>query len=591
MRARHRTSSLRAGAALLLAIVAAPTLRAQEVPGLDVPSTPRTPPAAESPAEAAIRGAIEATRAELAALEAEWHAEATARNESIAERTREVRELADTEIRLRRELAALGEEIFRADERRVEVEQEKARRELGLESLASELRSQAFDLQERYRISLFVAEDPEFLAPLSPIIEPRGEPEEHLDGLLAVLGRVLDGAEDTSRFSTELRLTASGGEIREGAVLRLGLLGGYYSSPAESGFLVSPTEVGEKPEGRSIGLSGDQQHAIAALVANPAAGGTIPFDVTGGAGLAALDVGDDVLEWFEKGGVFMWPLLAAAALALLMILERAIVLARRTQGIEVQIRRALALIEGGRTEEALHYAARIRGPAGAVLEAALIHSDRDRSVMEDAVQEALLHAQPIFTGRLSFISLCAAIAPLIGLLGTVTGMILTFNQVTIFGTSDPRFMAGGISVALITTQGGLYLAIPCLLARGVLGAFADRALGKLETGAMSVVLAILKSRGEEAPVEETTSSDGSDGSEIAPRPSTPVEEPRADGRLPGRANGPASRPAERRDERGPALRGLRGRTRQTSPGAETADLGTLDFDDVDTASSEPATRG
>jgi len=245
------------------------------------------------------------------------------------------------------------------------------------------------------------------------------------------------------------------------------------------------------------------------------------MDVTGGAGLAALDVGDSFLEWFEKGGVFMWPIAIVAALSLLMVIERAIALALKSRGIERRIQKVLALIEAGRTEEALHASTRTGGPVGTVLEAALVHSDRDRSVMEDAVQEALLHAQPQFTARLSFIALCAAVAPLMGLLGTVTGMILTFNQVTIFGTSDPRFMAGGISVALITTQGGLYLAIPCLLARGVLGAFADSALGKLETGAMSVVLAILETRD---PIEESDESIDSAAEELTAVTTPAVEE-------------------------------------------------------------------
>lgn len=113
-------------------------------------------------------------------------------------------------------------------------------------------------------------------------------------------------------------------------------------------------------------------------------------------------------------------------------------------------------------------------------------------VMEEAVQEALLHQAPKFNARLGFIALCAAVSPLLGLLGTVTGMITTFKMVTLFGTSDPRFMAGGISEALITTQGGLYLAIPCLMFRGVLGAIADSAVQKLEAGAMSVVLVLVE---------------------------------------------------------------------------------------------------
>jgi len=489
-----------------------------QTPDLEVGPSPSSPRAPQSPGDAAIEKAIESIDAELAELELQWREEATALNAKISETTAALSELSLRELELRREFEALADQLFDADERRVNAERELGEREIGDESLLGELTRQAFDLKDRFQNSPFTLADPEFLAPIASIANPGDgvdrDPVREIDLLLGLYSRVLDGAETTSRFETDLRLTASGGTIREGTILRVGLLGGYYSTPLESGFVISPTSFGEKPEGRAVGLTTEQQSGIAALVGDPAGGGAIPVDVTGGAGLAALDAGDTIGEWFEKGGVFMWPIAIVAALALLMVIERALVLFMNTRGIDAKVGKTLELIENDQVEEAIRFATNTRGPVGGVLQAALIHHDRDRAVMEDAVQEALLHAQPQLTARLSFIALCAAVAPLIGLLGTVTGMILTFNQVTIFGTSDPRFMAGGISVALITTQGGLYLAIPCLLARGILGAFADRGLGKIETGAMSVVLTILEARSTEEdqePEPALLSSGGSPG--------------------------------------------------------------------------------
>ena len=486
----------------LLFLCCSVTMGAQEA-DLDIGSSPSTPSAPTSAEAAAIEEAIQALQSELSDLERQWDAEISELSRQIADRQDEVTRLAETELELRRTYDALGESLFQQDEKRVTAEAELQRREVGFEALSSELIRQANDLRDRFRNSVLILGEPELFEDIGPIATRaslEGAPvEQELETLLGVYDEVLTAAETVTTFDTRVRLTASGGAIDTGEVLRLGLFGAYYTSVLESGFLLAPTEAGGKPEGRAIGLSEEQQAAIANLVSNPNSGGMIPIDVTGGAGLAALDVGDTFLEWFEKGGVFMWPIAIVAALALLMVLERAVVLALKTRGIDKNVRSVVNLIEAGRTEEALRAASRIGGPIGSVLEAALVHSDRDRSVMEDAVQESLLHVQPQLTARLSFIALCAAVAPLMGLLGTVTGMILTFNQVTIFGTSDPRFMAGGISVALITTQGGLYLAIPCLLSRGILGAFADSALGKIETGAMSVVLAILESR---APAEE-----------------------------------------------------------------------------------------
>ena len=496
-----------------LCLILGPTcLHAQDriqTPDLEVGPSPSSPQSPESPGDAAIEKAIESIHAELAELELQWQEEAVALNSKISETTAALSDLSAEELKLLSEFEALADQLFDTDERRVNAERELEQREIAYQSLLGELTRQAFDLKDRFQVSPFTLADPEFLAPIASIANPGDgvdrDPAREIDQLLGLYSRVLDGAETTSRFETDLRLTASGGDIREGTILRVGLLGGYYSTPLESGFVISPTSFGEKPEGRAVGLTTEQQGDIASLVGNPAGGGAIPVDVTGGAGLAALDVGDTIGEWFEKGGVFMWPIAIVAALALLMVIERALVLFSKTRGIDEKVRKTLELIENDRVEEAIQYATNTRGPVGGVLQAALIHHNRDRAVMEDAVQEALLHVQPQLTARLSFIALCAAVAPLMGLLGTVTGMILTFNQVTIFGTSDPRFMAGGISVALITTQGGLYLAIPCLLARGILGAFADRGLGKIETGAMSVVLTILEGRSSEE--EQVTESE------------------------------------------------------------------------------------
>ena len=510
---------------LVFVIALVSTGFAQDVnPKIDPAESPSAPSTPESPSEQAIAGAIAELEAELAALEQEWAAEHRALEEDIAARADEVTRLATEELELRNTFGALADRLYEADQARIEAEVALGGVEGGYEALWGELARQANELRDRFGNSFLASDDAAFLSPLASIRVPddlasaAGDErafDRSLESLLSAYDHVLDAAESVATFETAIAHTASGGVIAEGTVLRLGLFSAYSStaleSGRESGFLSSPVEVGATPEGKAIGLTAEQMGAIAALVENPADGGFVPMDVTGGASLAALEVGDSPLEWFEKGGVFMWPIAFVAVLALLMSLERAIALLLKTRGIDVGIRRVLEKIEGGRTDEALAASQRTRGPVGRVLESALVHADRDRSVMEDAVQESLLHVQPQLTTRLSFIALCAAVAPLMGLLGTVTGMIETFTQVTIFGTSDPRNMAGGISVALITTQAGLYLAIPCLLARGILGSFADSALGKIETGAMSVVLTILEARD---PVDEPTPS-GSAAEDIA----------------------------------------------------------------------------
>ena len=85
------------------------------------------------------------------------------------------------------------------------------------------------------------------------------------------------------------------------------------------------------------------------------------------------------------------------------------------------------------------------------------------------------------------ILMIAGVAPLLGLLGTVTGMIQTFDVITEFGTSDPKLLAGGIAVALVTTEQGLIVAIPCLLLGNLLSGWADRIKDDMEKGALKVI--------------------------------------------------------------------------------------------------------
>ncbi len=449
-----------------------------------------------------IRAALEQAEARLEERRREFTEETQNRNRAIAERQASVFELQDRQQALRDQLRALDRELVDLDEKSSESEAAVKQKETGLESLASEVESQRFDLDGRIRHSLLGLEQPELIERIDALKlrdDDERSPEERAEALLSVHADVLAAADAIGKMETEARLSAKGGEVKNVRALRLGLLGGFYSDPdgGESGFL-TPDIEGEPGSfvGQSTGLTAEQKARIAMYIDDPSDGGVLPFDVTGGAGIAILQSEDTLARWFEVGGKFMYPLVALALIALVLSIERGISLALRSAGMKRRLRAVIAHVEAGRFDAAEALVDKSRGAVGSVCRAALVHRSQGRAVMEDAVQEALLHHAPSFHSRLSFIALCAAIAPLMGLLGTVTGMITTFKAVTVFGTSDPRYMAGGISEALITTQGGLYVAIPALLLRGVLGAAADASVGRLEAGALSLVRAILVRTGK-----------------------------------------------------------------------------------------------
>jgi biopolymer transport protein ExbB len=125
-------------------------------------------------------------------------------------------------------------------------------------------------------------------------------------------------------------------------------------------------------------------------------------------------------------------------------------------------------------------------PVYNVLKAGLGARGEERETLESVLQEAILKELPRLERFLPAINITGAIAPLLGLLGTVTGMISTFHVVTLYGTGDPRMMSGGISEALVTTELGLAVAIPIMLAHTFLSRRVEHIVGDMEEKAVAL---------------------------------------------------------------------------------------------------------
>jgi biopolymer transport protein ExbB len=113
--------------------------------------------------------------------------------------------------------------------------------------------------------------------------------------------------------------------------------------------------------------------------------------------------------------------------------------------------------------------------------------DMDTETLELKLSEAVLKEMPKIEGGLTLLKIISAVAPLLGLLGTVTGMIITFQAITIFGAGDPKAMAGGISAALITTVLGLCVAIPTVLLHTLVSGRAKKIIQILEEETTGII--------------------------------------------------------------------------------------------------------
>lgn len=194
-----------------------------------------------------------------------------------------------------------------------------------------------------------------------------------------------------------------------------------------------------------------------------------------------------LLDEVDKGGLIGWIIVALGALGLLLAVLRAVFLKRASASIHNIMDGVAPHVRNGRADDAIAAAKQHKGSAARVVTAALRNLDRDREHLEDIVSEAILHESVHLNRFGALITVIAAVAPLLGLLGTVTGMIQTFDVITEFGTSDPKLLSGGIAIALVTTELGLIVAIPMILIGALLNGWADRIKDGMEGAALKAI--------------------------------------------------------------------------------------------------------
>ena len=217
------------------------------------------------------------------------------------------------------------------------------------------------------------------------------------------------------------------------------------------------------------------------------------MDISGGVAIKQLSRQTTLWEQIQSGGLLIWPILLVGLVAAILVLERLFFLGRVSQNTDKLMTHVTELVEKGDYKGAVKTTEAQTGrPVGNVLKAGLAQQGQPRDIIESSLAEAILKETPRLERFLPALKVLAAIAPLLGLLGTVTGMINTFHVITVHGTGDPRLMAGGISEALITTQLGLAVAIPILVLTALLGRKANRIASDMEEKAMALIAALLR---------------------------------------------------------------------------------------------------
>jgi biopolymer transport protein ExbB len=216
-------------------------------------------------------------------------------------------------------------------------------------------------------------------------------------------------------------------------------------------------------------------------------GGYLPIDPTLGNALKVQATKESLIAHVLKGGPVMWPIFAIAFVALVVALSKWLQLATVRNPARRSIEALLVAVGRGERPAAEAAADTIPGPAGEMLRAGVQHLGEPKELIEEAMHETVLATKLRLNKWLSFIAITSSSAPLLGLLGTVTGIMNTFALMTVFGSSDVKQLSSGISEALITTEYGLYVAIPSLLLYAILSRKARGILDRMDQAGVAFV--------------------------------------------------------------------------------------------------------
>ena len=364
------------------------------------------------------------------------------------------------------QLSAELEQAFEKNELLIAAKQKQLQEKLGtLTELFGHLTSASGDLASNIEVSMASAQYPgreQFLRDL--ISKMSGSDTlpsiEEIERVWFELLREIRETGVVTKFSAEVSSPA--GERAQREVVRVGAFnivdtnGNYLTF--DNGNL---SELPRQPSGPYTGWAAN----LAGATSGMHSFGVDPTGPTGGSFLAAIIDTPNLEERWHQGGYVGYAITAVGIFAFLLAFYRLVVLTAVSSKVNSQLKSDTA---------------NDNNPLGRVLKIHESNPTMDTETLELKLSEGVLKETPKLESGLTLLKIIAAVAPLMGLLGTVTGMIITFQAITIFGAGDPKAMAGGISGALITTVLGLLVAIPTVLLHTVVNGRAQRIIHILD---------------------------------------------------------------------------------------------------------------
>ncbi|MCP4117176.1 MAG: biopolymer transporter ExbB [Desulfobacteraceae bacterium] len=371
------------------------------------------------------------------------------------------------------------------------LEKEEAEDRSSMDELSGAVRIGGGNLKALLAASMFTAWNPGRLDRLKPVLDTKRFPG--IDDMKILSDLFLEEGRLTG--SVEIKEGAfinDAGEPETGEILTLGGFTAAYKSNGKTGFLNYSQESNKLYALSALPSWNVQRNLDRYMTGEEDA---VYIDVSRGGALRQITHKQTFTDQVKKGGLLVWPILGLGLLALLIGIERTLFLARVHANTDKVMGKVNTLAADGRWEDCDNMVGNEKKiPVYNVLRTGLGARSEDRETLESILQEAILKELPRLERFLPMLNIMGAVAPLLGLLGTVTGMISTFHVITLYGTGDPRMMSGGISTALVTTMLGLTVAIPIMLVYTFLCRQVEHVIGDMEEKAVALTNIIFREK-------------------------------------------------------------------------------------------------
>jgi biopolymer transport protein ExbB len=444
------------------------------------------PAAAQDAREAARKAEQDRKEAEARARQVE--------QEIMNDRSRllaEVEKLEAQQKQLEADVAGLEKAITAGENKHEKLTDEWETKELEFKEISGNVRVVARDVETMLLQSQLSALAPGRVETISPLLETGYFPDIH--DITGMVGVIFDEVERSGQVGFVAgSYVGRDGEDTEGDVLTLGKFTAIYNDGEETGFLsYSPESM------RFFALSNLPPRGMAGNMEEYTEGESeqVPIDISGGAALRTISHQTSLMDQLRAGGILVWPIGAIALAVLVIVVSKFFFLNRVHGNTDKFMNEVNTLAADGDWEGCKEIVKKHKGknwPVINVIRDGLKARREDRETLESVLQESILRELPRLEKGLAMLAVFGAVAPLLGLLGTVTGMIDTFRVITLFGTGDPKLMSGGISEALVTTELGLAVAIPTMLFHTWLSRRVNTIVGDMEEKAVAMTNIIQK---------------------------------------------------------------------------------------------------